>query len=139
MVKLSKQNRPGLWDFDAVRKAGQLKGKSKTEIDTVMEARMAYMNSARELMADSIAVYMRDPKFAKTAGPKAAKFVRDLVNDDPRAGRRANFVTNTRARASESTIVLARQLAFTPPLPALLQLLSDRLGTRPDRCWPVDR
>ncbi len=100
MARLSKLYRPEMWDLKKLEnriRADIKKGKNPfpsatggqndtadTQVKRAVEARLAYMNSARELIADTIAMYMLDPALTKKQAPAAAKFVRDLVNDDPK-------------------------------------------------------
>lgn len=74
MVELSRLNRPDLWDFEGTR---------RDYGDGVAEAQENYAYTMRELMADTIAVYLKDPALTKRIAPRAAKHVRDLVNENP--------------------------------------------------------
>lgn len=96
MVKLSKAFRPEFWNFENRK---EIEGKfhevhrvvDKKDVDEYIETRARYMYSFRELTADTIGLYMTDPKAAKALGPAAAKWVRDQVNDNPAVNGTVQF------------------------------------------------
>ena len=69
MVTLSRRHRPDLWDDDQIERALAAQTPTKLAVVKGLEAHQAYMNSARELLADTIAEYMQDPKLVKAVAP----------------------------------------------------------------------
>lgn len=110
MVESSRMMRPDIWDTDnafavAERKANEIIEESdfipeefadEDEyfdflVQRGMEVRYDYLYSFRELIADNIKMYMEKPDEFKELSPHVAKWIRDLVNDNPQVNKMITF------------------------------------------------
>lgn len=99
MQALSQRNRPWLWDDEAMVERWRAQARAAGfELDPFREQGMRfeqnqYRNSFRELTADAIALYLRDPATAKRLAPETTAWIRNLANNNPKTNPIVQFMT----------------------------------------------